>query len=125
MKATHVRTIVKDENGVVIFRGKWRRISPGVVHYLKKEVSKRRAADSNGRSYHLVYSHPISDKQRKALEHGYRLRTLDGAIGSINAMMTRHGKELREVFPNTCYELEYAIKLLREISAVFREKGPL
>lgn len=125
MKATHVRTIVKDENGVVIFRGEWRRISPGVVHYLKKEIAKRRAAESNGRSHHLVYSHPVSDKQRKALEHGQRLRTLEGAVGSINAMMSRHRKELRAAFPGTCWELAYAVELLRNAAEEFRQKGPL
>lgn len=125
MKATHVRTIVKDENGVVIFRGEWRRISPGVVHYLKKEISKRRAADSNGRSHHLVYSHPVSDKQRKALEHGYRIRSIKGAAGLIRNVQTKYAKELNLAAPNSNYRLQLVVSLLEEIVRDLQRKGPL
>lgn len=125
MKATHIRSITKNRDGIIIFRGNWEPATPDSIRYLKLLHAAIRPDAKRGHTYHLAYSHPVSDKQRKALEHGYRLRTLEGAVGSINAMMSKHGKELRAAFPDTCYELEYAIKLLKEITAVIREKGPL
>lgn len=125
MKATHVRSITKNRDGVIIFRGDWYSATSDSVRYLKSLHAAMAPDAKNGQTYHLAYSRPVSDKQRKALEHGQRLRTLEGAVGSINAMMSKHGKELRAAFPSTCWELEYAIKLLKEIAAVIREKGPL
>lgn len=125
MKATHVRSITKNRYGVIIFRGDWVPNTPEAVRHLKLLKAAMASDAKNGQTYHLAYSHPVSEKQRKALEHGYRLRTLEGAVGSINSMMTQHEKELRENFPATCYELEYAINLLKEIAQTLRERGPL
>lgn len=125
MKATHVRSITKNRNGVIIFRGDWEPNTPDSVRHLKLLHAAMAPDAKNGQTYHLAYSHPASNKQRKALEHGQRLRTLEGAVGSINAMMTQQGKELRAVFPNACYEIEYAVNLLRNVAQELRMKGPL
>jgi hypothetical protein len=125
MKATHGRSITKNRNGVIIFRGEWEPNTPDAVRHLKLLHAAMAPDAKNGQTCHLAYSHPVSEKQRKALEHGYRLRTMYGAVVSIKAMMTQYGKELRKDFPATCDELEYAISLLEKISQTLRERGPL
>lgn len=125
MKATYVRCIVRGKFGTIIERGNWYPATPENIKMLKEANRITASVESSGRTYHLVYSHPVSDKQRKALEHGQRLRTLEGAVGSINAMMSQHSKELRAAFPDTCLEIAYAVELLRNAAEEFRQKGPL
>lgn len=125
MKATYVRCIVRGKFGTIIERGNWYPATPENIKMLKEANRITASVESSGRTYHLVYSHPVSDKQRKALEHGQRLRTLEGAVGSINAMMSRHRKELSAAFPDTCWEIAYAVELLRNAAEEFRQKGPL
>lgn len=125
MKATHVRGFVRGKFGTIIEKGEWYPATPENIKMLKEQIRIVTSVETAGRTYHLAYSHPVSVKQRKALEHGQRLRTLEGAAGAINAMMTKHGKELRAIFPNACYEIEYAVSLLLKEAKKLRMKGPL
>lgn len=125
MKATHVRSITKNRNGVIIFRGDWERNTPDAVRRLKLLHAAIRPDAKKGHTYHLAYSHPVSDKQRKALEHGQRLRTVKGAADMIRSMQSRYAKELKMRAPNADYKLQCVLRILQEVEYELQRKGPL
>lgn len=125
MKATHVRSITKNRNGAIIFQGEWYCVTPDSVHYLKSLHAAMAPDAKNGQTYHLAYSHPTSVKQRKALEHGQRLRSIKGAAGLIRNVQTKYAKELNLAAPNSNYRLQLVVRLLEEIARDLQRKGPL
>ena len=125
MKATHVRSITKNRDGAIIFRGGWYSATSDSVRYLKSLHAAMAPDAKNGQTYHLAYSRPVSVKQRKALEHGYRIRSIKGAAGLIRNVQTKYAKELNLAAPNSNYRLQFVLSLLEEIVRDLQRKGPL
>lgn len=125
MKATHVRCLVRGKFGTIIGRGDWYPATPENIKMLKEANRITASVESSGRTYHLAYSHPASVKQRKALEHGYRIRSIKGAARLMRNVQTKYAKELNLAAPNSNYRLQLVVSLLEEIVRDLQRKGPL